>query len=122
VLKTLVKSLLTQLALRWQAERIAGKPSGLQHATPRINLPGEAAQGERFRLDCTTCQHPMTWDGRVFLCSVCAQGLRTQDAALIFIEAGMEMLRAADRLDALDPPTDNAPNGAQDDDVYQDDA
>lgn len=113
--KTLIKSILTQLALRWQAERLAGKPSGLQHAIPRLNLPGEAAQGERFRLDCTTCSQPMTWDGRMFTCRVCDTGLRTQDAALIFIEAGMEMLRAADRLDALDPPLDAAPTGAKDD-------
>jgi len=103
MIKGLLKSLVLQLALRWQADKVKGRPSGLALAVPRLNLRGEATQGERFRLDCGGCGNPMGRDGELFRCEMCGVGLRTKDAALVFVEAGREMLRAADRLESFDP-------------------
>jgi hypothetical protein len=107
MIKALLKSITLQLALKWQADKMKGRPSGLSLAMPRLNLPGDAPQGERFRLDCAKCGNPMAWDSELFKCEMCGVGMRTQDAALVFIEAGLEMLRAADRLESYDPRLDS---------------
>ena len=104
-------------AVAWKRQSLDPVGKGdlrtLAHVAPRLNLPGEAPGGEKYRLDCRTCSVPMMWEASGFVCPECGKRVPPSIAARAFQEAALAFLQVAESLDDLDSNPVGVPDGSE---------